>query len=239
MKPRARASYGLDAPHFLAIPVALIAFNVANGIWSGRRMPFVGAAVVAAMVAVGLHSSSLGKFRAWADVLDGLRLRGDERILDVGCGRGAVLILAARRLNGGGRAIGIDLWQRRDQSGNAPGATMSNAEAEGVADRVAVCTGDMTALPLADACMDVVVSNIAVHNVWGKAARDRALRESVRVLRPGGRLLIADLLFTRRYAETLKTLGMADITRRNLGWRMWWTGPWRPTHLVRATRPAV
>ena len=101
MSARPRASYGLDAPYFVAIPLALIAFNVANGLGSGRRAPFVGAAVVAAAVGVGLHSSCRGKFRAWADVLAGLNLRGDEQILDVGCGRGAVLIRAAGRLPNG------------------------------------------------------------------------------------------------------------------------------------------
>src|SRR5436853_431878 len=144
MTPRPRPSYGVDAPYFLLIPLALMLVNVANGIGSGRPWPFIGAAIIAGMMAFGLHTSVRGKFRVWAQLLDGLDLRGDERVLDVGCGRGAVLILAARRLSTG-RAIGIDVWKRRDQSGNAPRATLHNAQAEGVADRVRICTADMTA----------------------------------------------------------------------------------------------
>src|SRR5438270_621724 len=54
------------------------------------------------------------KFAVWAELLDRLDLRGDERLLDVGCGRGAVLLMAARRLPRG-RAVGVDVWSARDQ----------------------------------------------------------------------------------------------------------------------------
>jgi cyclopropane fatty-acyl-phospholipid synthase-like methyltransferase len=68
-------------------------------------------------------------------LLDSLDLRGDEHVLDLGCGRGAVLLMAAQRLTIG-RAVGVDLWKTSDQSGNAEAATRRNADAEGVADRV-------------------------------------------------------------------------------------------------------
>jgi arsenite methyltransferase len=94
------------------------------------------------------------------------------------------------------------------------------------------CTG----LPFANASFDVIVSSIAIHNV-NRPGRDKAIGEAVRVLRPGGRLMIADLLRTRQYCATLKALGMTNIDRVALGWRMWWTGPWLSTHLVTATKP--
>jgi arsenite methyltransferase len=68
-------------------------------------------------------------------------------VLDLGCGRGAVLVLVAKLLPRG-TAAGIDLWLTQDQSGNAVGATWRNAEAEGVADRVELVTGDIRWLPL-------------------------------------------------------------------------------------------
>jgi len=131
----------------------------------------------------------------------------------------------------------VDLWRKGDQSGNAEAATRRNAAAEGVADRVDVQTADMTSLPFDAASFDVVVSNLAVHNVKTRAGRTKAIDEAVRVLRPGGRLLIADLRATKEYQNHLAALGIRDVTRSNLGWRMWWSGPWLPTRLVTASKP--
>jgi SAM-dependent methyltransferase len=242
LSPRAnqipgRGSYGIDAPYLLAVPAALFIANVVHGIVVRSWPPFAGAALVAGCAALGLHASRRGKFAVWGEILDGLELRGDERVLDVGCGRGAVLVLAARRLTTG-RATGVDLWRRGHQSGNAPAATRANAAAEGVAGRVDVATADMTALPFADDSFDVVVSNIAVHNVPTRAGRDRAVDQAVRVLRPGGRLLVADIWGTRGYCRRLLDLGMENVRTRGLGWRVWWSGPWLATRLVTATKPA-
>src|SRR5262249_679508 len=157
------------------------------------------------------------------------------RVLDLGCGRGAVLLLAAQRLTTG-RAVGVDLWRSEDQSGNSAAATLRNARVEGVADRVEVLTADMTALPFEDASFDLVVSSLAVHNIRGWAGRSRALEEAVRVLRPGGRLMIADIFATGHYRDHLVRLGMSDVVRRDLGWRLWWGGPWVRTHLVFAVK---
>ena len=146
--------------------------------------------------------------------------------------------MAAQHLTTG-RAVGVDLWKSKDQSGNAAEATRRNAVAEGVADRVELHTADMTALPFEDNRFDLVVSSVAIHNIKGRAGRDRAIEEAVRVLRPGGRLLIADIWATGRYRARLAELGMIDVARRGLGWRMWWSGPWLPTRLVTATKPPV
>ena len=235
---RRKGSYGIDAPYLLPVLAVLVAANAVNGVVSGSVWPFLGAAAVLACAGCGLYASRRGKFVVWAGLLERLRLRGEERVLDLGCGRGAVLLLAAGHLTTG-RAVGVDLWRRGDQSGNAAEATRHNAVAEGVADRVELHTADMTALPFEDGSFDVVVSSVAVHNVKGRAGRDRAIDEAVRVLRPGGWLLIADLWATRQYCAQLVKLGMADVARRGLGWRLWWSGPWLPTRLVTATKPGA
>jgi SAM-dependent methyltransferase len=233
---RRKGSYGIDAPYLLPVLAVVVVANVVNGVASGAVWPFLGAAAVLACAGCGLYTSRRGKFVVWAGLLERLRLRGDERVLDLGCGRGAVLLLAAEHLTTG-RAVGVDLWRRGDQSGNAADATRRNAAAEGVAERIELHTADMTALPFADDSFDVVVSSVAVHNVKGRAGREKAIGEAVRVLRPGGRLLIADLWGTRLYCAHLGKLGMADVCRHGLGWRMWWSGPWLPTRLVTATKP--
>jgi arsenite methyltransferase len=131
----------------------------------------------------------------------------------------------------------MDSSQEPDQSGNAAEATRRNAVAEGVADRVEVHTANMTVLPFANESFDLVVSNVAIHNVKGDAGRNKVIEEAVRVLRPGGRLMIADIGGTRQYRGQLIRLGMRDVCRRSLGWRLWWSGPWPATRLVSAVKP--
>jgi len=191
-------------------------------------------ATIAVSASYGYATRS-GKFQVWDRVLDDLRLRGDETLLDLGCGRGAVLLWAAKRLPRG-RAIGVDLW-RADQTDNSPDATLANAALENVADRIELHTADMTELPLADGSVDVIVSSLAIHNIRDRAGRRRALNEAVRVLRPGGRLTIADLWETNNHAAQLRELRWRNVRRRNLGWRMWYGGPWFSTRLVTATKP--
>jgi arsenite methyltransferase len=235
MRAKRRGTYGVDAPYLLAIPAVVIVADLVDGVVSRSIWPFVGAVAVLACMGCGLYASLRGKFWVWARLLDQLGLRGDERILDMGCGRGAVLLMAAECLTTG-RAVGVDLWSKADQSGNAAEATLRNAAAEGVADRVELRTADMTELPFNDASFDLVVSNLAIHNIKTQASRDKAIEQAVRVLRPGGRLMIADIRRTHQYCVRLRQLGMLDASRRGMGWRMWWSGPWMPTHLVTATK---
>jgi hypothetical protein len=75
-----------------------------------------------------IYGSRVRKLALRDRLLDELALRGDERMLDVGCGRGLMLLGAAQKLPRG-RAFGIDLWQTVDQSGNSPEATQRNAAA--------------------------------------------------------------------------------------------------------------
>jgi arsenite methyltransferase len=224
-----------------AVGAASAALLVAAGVClaRGKRLPAALAAVsavdIAGTAAWYIYATRSGKFRVWHGVLDDLRLRGDETLLDLGCGRGAVLLAAAKRLPRG-RAIGVDLW-RADQTGNSRQATLANAELEGVAGRIELHTADMTALPLSDESVDVIVSNLAIHNIPTRAGRRLALDQAVRVLRPGGRLAIADLWETRQHEERLRELGWRHVRRRNLGWRMWYGGPWFSTRLVTAVKP--
>jgi ubiquinone/menaquinone biosynthesis C-methylase UbiE len=153
----------------------------------------------------------------------------------LGCGRGAVLLTAAKLLPNG-RAIGVDIW-RADQTGNSMQNTLHNAELEGVAERVEVRTADVTDLPFEDNSVDVIVSSLVVHNIATAPARAKAISEAARVLRPGGRLALADLWATRDHLRQLHDLGWTDARRRGLGWRMWW-GPGMGTHLISATKPA-
>ena len=109
-------------------------------------------------------SSRVAKLRLRDQLLDSLALRGDERVLDVGCGRGLLAIGAAKRLKNG-KVVGIDVWSPIDLSGNTPDAAKANAKLEGVADKVRIENGDAQKLVYPDNHYDVVVSSLALHNI--------------------------------------------------------------------------
>src|SRR3954465_6204264 len=208
--PRRRGSYGIDAPLAPAFLAGLLVLYVVLAIVTGKGRFWLLASFLFALEALYFHTALRGKFVVWAGLLDRLGLRGDERILDLGCGRGAVLLMAAQHLTTG-RAVGVDLWSKFDQSGNSAAATQRNAVAEGVADRVELHTADMTSLPFENNSFDVIVSNFAIHNISGRARRDKAISEAVRVLRPGGRVRIVDVRGTGQYKAQLAKLGMGEV----------------------------
>ncbi|RNI20653.1 class I SAM-dependent methyltransferase [Flexivirga caeni] len=233
-----RPSYGIDAPYvpiiFLIVAVVFIAGAAAGvAVW---WVALIGVFFLAQAICY-LHATLRGKHTAWSRLLDGLHLTGGEQVLDLGCGRGAVLLAAAGRLTTG-HAHGLDLWRSQDQSGNSPDVTRANAVALGVADRVDLDTGDMTQLPYPDGTFDVVVSSLAIHNIRDVEGRFRVLDEALRVLRPGGRLVVADIRTVRRYANHLRSVGAAEVTVRGLGPGFWFGGPWQATSVVTATKPA-
>jgi len=235
--------FGIDAPYVLAL-TSTAGLLGAVGAWAAfasasTELGWVLAApsAVALLVAGShVHTTLRGKLMAWEKVLDQLDLAGAERVLDLGCGRGAVLVQVARRLTSGS-VVGIDIWRRADQSGNSHAAACGNSVAAGVAPRVKVLTADMTDLPFADGSFDVVLSSMAIHNVRAASGRACAIAEAVRVLRPHGRIAIADLRSGTEYRDCLRRAGITQVRERDLGWRAWWGGPFVPTILVTAEKP--
>jgi arsenite methyltransferase len=239
-----RGEYGLDGSYpriGLVVQAALELTAGAVAVRAVRRNEMVLATAtgivgvgLAAVTAGSLYSTRRGKFKVWANLLDEMNLRGDEHILDIGCGRGAVLLLAAGRVPDG-RAVGADIWRLRDQAGNSRLAAERNALLEGVSDRVELVYADARDLPFDPDSFDVVVSNLTIHNIGGDAGRHHALREAVRVLRPSGQLHIIDF-FARRYVEPLHAAGCEEVTVRRLGWQMSFGSPVNLTDLVSASK---
>ncbi len=214
-EPR-RGHYGIDAPGVVR-NLALLGAACGGIAYLAPRLHgfFIPGAIFLSEAVLMLWSSRFGKRHVVEQTIDALALRGDERVLDVGCGRGLVLIEAAKRLPAG-RAVGVDLWQRRDQSGNARRVTLENAEREGVADRVKVHDGDARRLPFDDGCFDVVLSSLVIHNIPDALGRMDAMREMARVLRPGGRVAVLDFRNTAHYADSLRAAGIEDVRRSGI-----------------------
>jgi SAM-dependent methyltransferase len=249
VEPRLRrADYGIDAPLTGLLPPTVLGLGLAGlsayHARQGRLMlasfELLSSGPPLLTAAIYLHATTRGKFRIWAELLEDLSLRGDEYCLDMGCGRGAVMAMLAKRVPRG-HVVGLDLWRTEDQSGNSPDVTRQNLMADGVAERCELETGDMLAMPFDDNTFDLVVSSLAIHNIDERNVRNhtrrlQAVAEAARVLKPGGRLVMTDLLWTRRYAHHLRQLGMQRVEQRSLGWRFWYA-PFLGADLVTAVKP--
>lgn len=159
----------------------------------------------------------VGKFRH-RDYMLGLHAwRGEERVLDVGCGRGLLLIGAAKRiarLGGRGHVTGIDIWSSADMAANSEGATQNNIQLEGVSQLCTLVSKPAQEMPFEDASFDVIVSNLCLHNIYDRNLRHRAIEQIARVLKPDGTAILSDYKLTGEYASRLRALGFSVQKRR-------------------------
>jgi SAM-dependent methyltransferase len=218
-----KVDYGVDAPGvirnlFVAAAICLI-------------VPFIFPMVTIGPVIIDMHGllwASLscglggvlmlvyvkyGKFRHRDAMLAMVKWRGNEQVLDIGTGRGLLLIGAAKHLQNG-IATGIDIWNTQDLSNNAEIYTLHNAKAEGVEGKVRVLSMDAQKLDFPDESFDVILSNVCLHNIPDKAGRKNACMEIARVLRKGGTGLISDFKNIREYRDFFKEAGLTVSLHR-------------------------
>lgn len=186
-------SWPFSLGHFLVFAVALTV--VALGIWRGWRPWLVGVFVLLAIWGVAGGAA----MHYAVQINEPLRLptnaflaSGAGHVLDLGAGSGraTVGVLLARR---NARVTAVDLYSGYyGIDDNTPGRLKRNAAIAGVGDRVDVRTADMRQLPFGAGEFDAAISVAAVdHLSWPDI--DRALRETARVLKPGGQFLVVSL----------------------------------------------
>jgi SAM-dependent methyltransferase len=220
-----KPDYGIDAPNvirnllisgaaFLAIALAFPRMTIAHVeflLFPGFLWP-AGWMIIPGVLM--LVYSKVGKFRHRDRILAKVAWTGAEAVLDVGTGRGLLLIGAAKRLTTG-HATGIDIWNAEDLSGNGPEALLKNIAIEG------------------DASFDVVLSNLCLHNIYNQPGRIQAIQEIARVLKPGAMAVISDYKLMREYEGEFANCGLrVEMCPSD------WTRTFPPLRILVARKPA-
>ncbi len=122
------------------------------------------------------------------------RLARGETVVDIGCGAGFDTLQAALQVGPGGRVIAVDMTEAMREKTRAGAATLGLTHVE-------VRHGYMEELPVADASVDVVISNGVINLTPDKVG---AMREVYRVLKPGGRFQIGDIIVHKEVPQDAK-----------------------------------
>ncbi|HWB28272.1 MAG TPA: class I SAM-dependent methyltransferase [Chitinophagaceae bacterium] len=214
-------AYGVDAPRTGIVIIIIVVLAIIAGLF--LRLSAGSAAQRAGNIILSIAPAGIiiiflmvmylrvEKFRHRNRMLNMLTWTGAEQVLDVGTGRGLLMIGAAKKLTTG-KSIGIDIWNNKDMAGNNYVATMANVKLEEVKDRVEILNADAQDMPLANGSFDYVLSNLCLHNIPLKQGRAKACAEIERVLKPGGTALVSDFKHTGEYAAEFKKLGM-EVSR--------------------------
>ncbi|MGY3212724.1 class I SAM-dependent methyltransferase [Mucilaginibacter sp. HD30] len=214
---QSKPNYGIDAPGVirnlfiagiaaaaLAVFIPIIKIGSVTIITSS----FIWTALCFTLGGILMLAYSLwGKYKHSERMLNLVVWMGDENVLDVGTGKGLLMIGAAKRLTTG-KSTGIDIWNAEDLSGNNALAALNNANIEGVADKVEVLNENVMQMGFADDSFNVILSNMCLHNIYDKDGRLTACREIKRVLKNGGCAIIADFRHMKEYQNNFDKLGL-------------------------------
>jgi arsenite methyltransferase len=212
-----KAKYGIDAPgvirnlflggaalvlvalFFPVIKIGSFEANISWFVWTGGFL----LAESILMLAYSLY----GKYKHRDRMLALIAWRGNEQVLDVGTGKGLLLIGAAQKLTTG-KSTGIDIWVKEDLSGNNMIAALRNAAIEGVDGKIEILNENAMNMSFADNTFDVILTNLCLHNIYNKPGRYDACKEICRVLKKGGTAVISDFRHTREYKHNFDQLGL-------------------------------
>lgn len=137
-------------------------------------------------------------------VIQNLDWDGKGRILDIGCGSGALIIALAKKYPQA-QAVGVDFWGSQWEYSQK--MCEANAAVEGVAERVTFRQASASKLPFEDGAFDAVVSNLTFHEVKDTADKRELIREALRVLKGGGSFVFQDMFRWKQiYGELDKLL---------------------------------
>ncbi len=162
-------------------------------------------------IAKGIWSSRTGKLIMRDKLIAELNLKGSEKCLDIGCGRGLLTVGIAKKLTTG-KVIGLDHWQATFEYKYGRQMAENNVQIEGVANFVEIVDGDALKLPFETEQFDIITSSLVIHHVKDG---NKAFNEMWRVLKPYGIIAIADIASPKITKEILDA-GFEIIIKKTL-----------------------
>ena len=212
-----KADYGIDAPGVIRnlaifgaigflLPVLLPVIHIGSLVIQTSGFVFMGISCGGTALWMFLYSK-YGKLRHRDRILGLVRWRGDEQVLDVGTGKGLMMIGAAKRLTTG-KTIGIDVWNAEDLTNNTLENALANTRIEGVNEKTEIRNENAMQMSFGEQTFDVIVSNLCLHNIYDAEGRKKACQEIARVLKPGGIALISDFRHMKEYKQFFEQLGL-------------------------------
>jgi len=212
-----KIDYGIDAPKVIRnlfvfgilciLFVILIPFiNISATPSALQSFMWTGVSLILAGTLMILYSK-FGKFRHRDRILNLIKWKGDEKVLDIGAGLGLLMIGAAKRLTTG-KSFGIDIFQSKDLSNNSIARLKLNIELENVSSKVEIVNENIIKTNFSNDFFDVIVSNLCLHNIPSSGDRKLACAEIFRIVKPGGIVIISDYTNVSEYIRNFKNLGM-------------------------------
>ncbi|KAK2964668.1 putative class I SAM-dependent methyltransferase [Blattamonas nauphoetae] len=207
---------------FFILSAASLLIGIIGRKKGGDLFCFLGISVGTILLIVGLYLSyqtKYGSIRARDMILKEVEdlIVGNEQILDVGTGNGALLVGFAKLLNKGGVAHGVDVFTAvtddnvsRRKHRKALSLPYRNAKLEGVADRVKIIGGDPRNLPFKTESFDFAILSMLVHNM-SAGTLDRTLVQMTRVVKNGGYVIVHDFWNMTHVEDLLKRFNLEIV----------------------------
>ena len=203
-----RINFGIDAPTsvkrlFIMSIIALALFFVSLFLFpkilieSSFFIVFIIFLIASILL---ILSSKIFKIKNRDKLISLLNLKGNEKILDIGCGNGLYTISLANQITTG-KVYGIDIWDKTDLSNNSPGSIEKNIKSANLENKIILKSEDMRNMSFRNEFFDVIVASFSIHNIESKLERKKALDEIKRVVKKSGKIVIIDFKKINEYKE--------------------------------------